>query len=338
MIASVVDGVTDVFNWAASSLLKTKNGTAITLGALIFNDGLSQTDKLYAPFTATEMDTIWTWYKAMAAGSSVLILIAVVVTAFKFTAAPFNMSLREDAIASLWRWLVAILIIAGAPILFYATVRINNGLVDLFLAIANNVASGKSLDVMMQPGASPQTGYVLADSVVSLIFSFIRLWLAILYALRKLVLTVILIFTPIMAWLWSLNKNVSAAQIWLGEILSNIFMQTAHAFVFLILLSFINVGGTGGSPMPPGDYNALYNSLSDLLTNYGVPIGSAILFASVCWVAVQIITSRFNPGRRESAVNNLLYVGAGGIILGGVMFFASLALGVAQTYFPTVFK
>jgi hypothetical protein len=120
--------------------------------------------------------------------------------------------------------------------------------------------------------------------------------------------------------------------------LSNIFMQTAHAFVFLILLSFINVGGTSGSPMPPGDYNALYNSLSDLLTNYGVPIGSAILFASVCWVAVQIITSRFNPGRRESAVNNLLYVGAGGIILGGVMFFASLALGVAQTYFPTVFK
>jgi hypothetical protein len=338
LIASVVDGVTDVFNWAAGSLLKTKNGTAITLGALIFNDGLSQTDKLYAPFTATEMDTIWTWYKAMAAGSSVLILIAVVVTAFKFTAAPFNMSLREDAIASLWRWLVAILIIAGAPILFYATVRINNGLVDLFLAIANNVASGKSLDVMMQPGASPQTGYVLADSVVSLIFSFIRLWLAILYALRKLVLTVILIFTPIMAWLWSLNKNVSAAQIWLGEILSNIFMQTAHAFVFLILLSFINVGGTSGSPMPPGDYNALYNSLSDLLTNYGVPIGSAILFASVCWVAVQIITSRFNPGRRESAVNNLLYVGAGGIILGGVMFFASLALGVAQAYFPTVFK
>jgi hypothetical protein len=338
LVASIIDGVTDVFNWAVGSLLTTKSGTAITLSALIFNDGLSQTDKLYAPFTATEMNTIWTWYKAMAAGSFVLILIAVVVTAFKFSAAPFNMSMREDAVASLWRWLVAILIIAGAPILFYATVRINNGLVDLFLAIANNVAPGKSLDVMMQPGASPQTGYVLADSVVSLIFSFIRLWLAIIYALRKLVLTVILIFTPLMAWLWSLNKNVNAAQVWLGEILSNIFMQTAHAFVFLILLSFINVGGSGGSPMPPGDYNALYNSLTDLLTSYGVPIGSAILFASVCWVAVQIITSRFNPDRRESAVNNLLYVGAGGIVLGGVMFFASLALGVAQTYFPTIFK
>jgi hypothetical protein len=338
LVASIIDGVTDVFNWAVGSLLTTKSGTAITLSAMVFNDGLSQKDKLYAPFTATEMDMIWSWYKAMSAGSFALILIAIVVTAFKFSAAPFNMSMREDAVASLWRWLVAILIIAGAPILFYAMVRINNGLVDLFLAITNNVAPGKSLDIMMQPGASPQTGYVLADSVVSLIFSFIRLWLAILYALRKLVLTVILIFTPLMAWLWSVNKNVNAAQVWLGEILSNIFMQTAHAFVFLILLSFINVGGSGGSPVPPGNYNALYNSLTDLLTSYGVPIGSAILFASVCWVAVQIITSRFNPDRRENAVNNLLYVGAGGIIFGGIMFFASVALGVAQTYFPTIFK
>jgi hypothetical protein len=338
LIASIVDGVTEVFDWASGPLLINASGATITLGALIFNDGLSATDKLYAPFTAAYMDTIWTWYKAMAAGSFVLILIAVVMTAFKFTAAPFNMSLREDAVASLWRWLVAILIIAGAPIFFYAMVRINNGLVDLFLAIANNVAPGKSLDVMLQPGASPQTGYYLADSMVSLIFSFIRLWLAILYALRKLVLTIILIFTPIMAWLWSLNKNVNAAQVWLGEIVSNIFMQTAHAFVFLILLSFINVGGSGGASLPTGDYNALFNSLSDLLTGYGIPIGGAILFASVCWVAVQIITSRFNPGRRESAVNNLLYVGAGGIIFGGVMFFASLALGIAQTYFPAVFK
>ena len=338
LIAAIIDGVADVFNWATGSLLTAKNGSAITLSGLIFNDGLSQTDKLYAPFTAMEMDTIWTWYKAIAAGTFVLILIVVLVTAYKFTAAPFNISLREDAVASLWRWLVAILIVAGAPIFFYAVVRINNGLVDLFLAIANNVAPGNSLDVMMQPGASPQTGYVLADSMVSLIFSFIRLWLAILYTLRKLVLTVILIFTPLMAWLWSMNKNVSAAQIWLGEIMSNIFMQSAHAFVFLILLSLINVGGSGGSSMLPGDYNALYTSLSDLLTCYGVPIGGAILFASVCWVAIQIITSRLNPGRRESAVSNLLYVGAGGIILGGIIFFASLVLGVAQTYFPGVFK
>ena len=141
-----------------------------------------------------------------------------------------------------------------------------------------------------------------------------------------------------MAWLWSLNKNVNAVQVWLGEILSNLFMQSAHAFVFLILLSLINVGVSGGAPAPAGDYNALYQSLADLLFSYGVPIGGAILFASVCWVAMQIVASRFNPGRREGAVGNLLYVGAGGIILGGVIFFASLTLGIAQNYFPSVFK
>jgi len=333
LIASVVDGATDVITWAADSCLG-----STTLGVLIFNNGLSTADKLYAPFTAAMMDTIWTWYKAIAVGSFVLVMIAVMVTAFKFTASPFNTALREDAVASMWRWLCAVIIIAGAPILFYALVRINNGLVDLFLAISIKVAPGKSLDVMLQSGASPQTGYVLADSIVKLIFSFIRFWLVILYTLRRFVLTVILIFTPIMAWLWSLNKNVNAVQVWLGEILSNLFMQSAHAFVFLILLSLINVGVSGGAPAPAGDYNALYQSLADLLFSYGVPIGGAILFASVCWVAMQIVASRFNPGRREGAVGNLLYVGAGGIILGGVIFFASLTLGIAQNYFPSVFK
>jgi hypothetical protein len=335
LIASIIDGIREVCDWASKTFLGEKS-----YSTLIFNAGLSDQDKEYAPFTHSEMDSIWTWYKAVASGTFVLILIAVVVTAFKFTASPFSMALREDAVASLGRWLWAILIIAGAPILCYAMIRINNGLVDLFLNIASQVSPGKGLDaVMLDPESMDvHTGYVLATALVKMVFSFIRLWLTILYSLRRIVLIVILIFTPVMAWLWALNKKVNAAQIWLGEVLSNIFMQASHAFVFLILLSFINTGSEQQAASGyTGSATALGSSLLDLLNSYGLPLGGAVLLASVCWTAFQIITSRFNPGKKEGAIGNLLYVGVGGIIFGGVLFFSSFMLGIAHTYFPHVF-
>lgn len=335
MIASVVDAVHDCIEWAAGSLLGNR-----TLGTLIFNQGLSGADKEAAPFSAAEMDRIWAWYKAIAGGTIVLVLIAVAVTAFKFTASPFNVSLREDAVASMWRWLWAVIFIACAPVLFYALVRINNGLIDMLLSASGNVSQGAGLDVLLKSDAEPKTGYILADSVVMLVISFIRLWIAIMYALRRLVLLVILIFTPIMAWLWALNKSVNAAPVWLGEVLSNIFMQSAHAFTFLILMSFITLSldtnDTSGAALA-GNAGALSQTLLELLATYGIPLGGAVLLASVIWTAVQIITSRFRPGKRESVIDNLMYVGIGGILLGGLVFFASLVLGIANTYFPSVF-
>jgi hypothetical protein len=334
LIASIIDCITYVAGWVTKNFIGAKS-----YSALIFNAGV---DKQRAPFTSSEMDTIWTWYRALAAGSLVLVVIAVAVTAFKFTASPFNISLREDAMSSMWRWLLAILFIACAPVFFYAMIRINNGLVDLFLSVANRVSSVRGMDAMLDPAQVANTGDVLATAIVKLVFTFIGLYLTVIYEIRRFVLIVILIFTPIMAWLWSFNKNVNAVQIWFGEMLSNIFMQAAHAFVFLVLLSFISLGsgqasGQAGAAGLSGDPNALGQSLMDLLTDYGVPLGGAVLLASVCWVAVQLITARFSPDKRESAIGNLMYVGAGGIIFGGVVFFASLILGIAKAYFPHAF-
>jgi hypothetical protein len=336
LIANLIDGIRIVCDWAVTNFIGAK-----PYSVLIFNAGLSDRDKECAPFTEIEIGMIWAWYKAMAAGSFILVLIAVVATAFKFTASPFNIALREDAVASMWRWLWAVIIIACAPVFYYAMIRINNGLVDLFLDIASKVSPGKGIDsTLLDPSAlaNLQTGHILATAIVKLALSFVRLYLTIIYTIRRFVLLIILIFTPVMAWLWSLNKNINAAQIWLGEITSNVFMQAAHAFVFLVLLSFISLN-YGYQPAQDliGDPGALGTSLMELLVVYGVPLGGAVLFASVCWVAVQIITFRFNPGKREGVFNNLLYVGAGGIIFGAVVFFASLVSGIARSYFPHVF-
>lgn len=65
----------------------------------------------------------------------------------------------------------------------------------------------------------------------------------------------------------------------------------------------------------------------------GMPLGGAVLLFAVIITAVQIIISRFNPGQRENAMSNLWYVGLGGVILGGALFFASLFFNIGGTYF-----
>ena len=43
--------------------------------------------------------------------------------------------------------------------------------------------------------------------------------------------------------LWIINKNVTAASIWAGQIIMNIFMQFVYCFLFLMYLTFLPSGG-----------------------------------------------------------------------------------------------
>jgi hypothetical protein len=78
---------------------------------------------------------------------------------------------------------------------------------------------------------------------------------------------------------------------------------------------------------------SLAQDIGKAVQEVGMPLGGAILLLAVIITAVQIIISRFNPGQRENAMTNLWYVGLGGIILGGALFFASLFFNIGGTYF-----
>ncbi|MBC7323750.1 MAG: hypothetical protein H5T99_00350 [Moorella sp. (in: Bacteria)] len=54
-------------------------------------------------------------------------------------------------------------------------------------------------------------------------------------------MTAMLCFTPLMALFWSLNRNVPAFAIWLGELGSNALMPVAHALVLCLILGIVDV-------------------------------------------------------------------------------------------------
>jgi hypothetical protein len=79
--------------------------------------------------------------------------------------------------------------------------------------------------------------------------------------------------------------------------------------------------------------SSIANDIGNAIKEVGMPLGGAVLLFAVIITSVQIIISRFNPGQRENAMSNLWYVGLGGIILGGALFFASLFFSIGGTYF-----
>jgi hypothetical protein len=105
-------------------------------------------------------------------------------------------------------------------------------------------------------------------------------------------------------------------------------------FVSLAIAPFLSPRlALAADPLPPVTPSSIASSIVTAIQEVGMPLGGALLLLSVIITAVQIIISRFNPGQRENAMSNLWYVGLGGILLGGALFFASLFYNIGGTYF-----
>ena len=229
-IANLIGSIAYGLTYIGNSLLGFKN-----LDALIFNKGIDE--ESLPPFTDSYWQKLDTWFTSMAYIAISFMLYAVVMVAFKFIRAGTNPKLRENAIDSLKRTVFSWLIVAAAPIFVRLLFRTNNFLVDAI----SSISSGSVADQLGANGAllkQVRTGNVIATSFIILLFSYINFRLNIMFLIRQFVMTVFYIFTPFVAVMWVINKDVNAAGIWLGEMLSNAFMQFSYAFVFTIFLSF----------------------------------------------------------------------------------------------------
>lgn len=139
---------------------------------------------------------------------------------------------------------------------------------------------------------SIKTGNAIATALVIAMFIYLFVKLNIKFIIRQFTIIIFTIFTPIAAALWIINKNVTAAMIWSGQIIMNIFMQFIYCFLFLIYLAFLPSGGGWAVSLiwammilPLAD--ALQNCLQDLtsriagvdneqMTNRGLGMGAAI--------------------------------------------------------------
>lgn len=130
--------------------------------------------------------------------------------------------------------------IALAPLFIKFLLYMNNTIVNL-LVNANNGSLGNTLGENMI--TSIKTGNAISTAIVIAMFIYLFVKLNIKFIIRQFTLIVFTIFTPFACGLWIINRNVTAASIWIGQIVMNVFMQFIYCFLFLIYLAFLPSGG-----------------------------------------------------------------------------------------------
>lgn len=206
---------------------------------LIFNG--NRLDDSLSPFTSDLWNKTMKWYGIFSAISGSLILIAVFILSYKIIIAGMNTARKNEAKESLMRLCFGGVSIALAPIFIRFMLFLNNSMVYLLLNASNNASLGDKLGKSMLTSIS--TGNAIATALVIAMFIYLFVKLNIKFIVRQFTIIIFTIFTPVAAGLWIINKNVTAASIWAGQIIMNIFMQFIYCFLFLIYLAFLPSGG-----------------------------------------------------------------------------------------------
>lgn len=215
-----------------------------SLDTLIFNKGTGGTDVL---LEGEWYHTMRLWYNRMRSITFPLVFVAVIITAFRFFKAAKNPRAREDAMEALLRLVFSSIIILFAPAFVSTLIRLNNYLVDSISVLLGNSSIDQAVGLSPSILDNIKTGSPVLTGFVILLLAGVELRINIMFFMRVFTITVLYIFTPFVAVLWAMEKSVNAAGVWLGEIISNIFMQFAYAFVFMVFLVFVPYMGMGGS-------------------------------------------------------------------------------------------
>lgn len=232
IIAETIGGIAQtVYNFATSDTLGVgfKNYDKLIFNSNAENDSLS-------PFTIDTWNKILDWYKIFSIIAGSLIFIAVVILSYKLMYAGINTSRKNEVKESLMRLLFGAVAISICPLFIRFLLLINNSLVHILLSSTNGGLDGLLGNEML---SSITTGNAITTAIVISMFIYLFVKLNIKFIVREFTLIVFIIFTPIVSGLWIINKNVTAAAIWSGQILVNIFMQFIYSFLFLLYLSFL---------------------------------------------------------------------------------------------------
>ena len=201
---------------------------------LIFNN--NEANDSLSPFTSELWSKTMQWYGIFASISGSLILIAVIILAYKIITAGANTARKNEAKESLFRLLFGGVFIALAPMFIRFLLYMNNSMVHLLITSSNGSLDGLLGNSML---TSIRTGNAITTALVISMFIYLFVKLNIKFIVRQFTIIIFTIFTPIACSLWIINKNVTAASIWAGQILMNIFMQFIYCFLFLIYLAFL---------------------------------------------------------------------------------------------------
>ncbi|MGB9886304.1 MAG: hypothetical protein ACPLRW_04825 [Moorellales bacterium] len=201
--------------------------------------------------TGEEWDGIvWPWFGAFQLVAWVLMGITVVYTGLRIAASKDSARSRAEVEGWVMGILIGALVIAFFP--YFVEV-----LFDLNLAIVKACAravAGEDLAGFMSSDlfrAIEAEGTVvqgtLAGAIVRLVWISMTLYFCIRYLLRKLMVMFLVILAPLAGWAATWQRNKTSLFLLLGELTSNIFVQSAHALALTLIIAIWSAAEPSGT-------------------------------------------------------------------------------------------
>lgn len=137
--------------------------------------------------------------------------------------------------------LVAILLLKFGPYIWQTIFNANNLLVNIAKSSVHDKVGFSFLEVLYNPEAKS-----LGNACIGLIAVTSIGVLNWQYIMRKIILAILIIVFPVVAIAGISPGKRSALVIWIREMVSNVFLQAVHAFVFAFFINYIYEADTTG--------------------------------------------------------------------------------------------
>lgn len=196
-------------------------------------------DEVGGMYTKTEWDNvIQRFFGVFQSLAFCLITISIIFTGFAIAKNSDNPQGRTIAKEKVTRIGITVLLFVIILPLILIVMDINKQLV-IGIAQLRPESSMTMQDTIITWMTKRTTNWT-ASLVVSLFVVYYTLYFNVIYLLRKFMIGALIIVAPLVIWAWSRDHQQSF-YLWLSEMTSNIFMQSAHALVFMLYLHMVSV-------------------------------------------------------------------------------------------------
>ncbi|MFD1362738.1 Mbov_0395 family pilin-like conjugal transfer protein [Lentibacillus salinarum] len=271
---------------------------------------------------------------AFSFGAWILFVVMIAHYGIKLMKESTNPIQRSHLIENIYAWIGGAAMLVFMYIVVFIIFNLNYAIVDGLRQLTDNEVFGDVFSVLDQSWDDKSlTGNSFGDAFLHLGLAIMTLVLLIHYIFRKFIIGFLVVISPLAAVAYARDKDGEVFKLWLSELLSQTFIQSAHAVVVVLYLAFVNASNNGTSIFNLDNLGVVGNSMQsvvDPILSFLIAIGGVVAVGALTYNGLRLSFSSGNPmarahaikGIRTSIIGCLICIGAVVIVnvLRGLMF------------------
>lgn len=324
--------VASFFNGIATGIEKLIGGT--NFDALIFNQANPISGQPYQGNTVGGIFSTAEWNNVV--NPLRISLSAVIWMFFAVTIAYYGLKVMKDSTNplkqidlrdKLMSYIAAAIMLAFMHMIFFLLANLNNAFVQGLYGLIKDNQLFKStfslFDALNTPSnENPLTGSAVVDSILNVALRGLLVWFIILYIFRKFLIGILILVAPFAAWAFARSKDSMAFKMWLAELTSKIFIQTAHALVIVLYIGFLS------NSLGTDQLRTTISGVLDPVLQFLIGIAAVVASGALMWNFLRLAFSGTNPKARYMAIQGVKYSLIGFFISAGALIVLNMIRGL----------